>query len=412
MRGRVDVAWQGPAIAYLGVADPGGAIDVSVLFPSRRNHSGLTQPALLANVVPGARFSAVGCAPLVVRDVPTVVAVSLLPSSGVVGIGGVVAVVAVAGFGEAGLVASSSCSLGGVPIAAGMTPYANGTYVFAVTVTSASASVRPGALTLLLQLVDATFPTAVSPAVTHALLPVNAVAIDAVPPVVALSCGPANNSVVTTANFSVCVACGVNGSEPYGCASVLYVVVVTGSSSVETAAPLFNNGSYGNVTLGPFAHRAQPTLLVHAVDVAGNVGPYIALTWTLDLVSPTTIWRVTPPTYSNDSSAQFNFDCSVASCRFQYSFDSGPKVVLGSDPGSAAASPAGGGDASSGSRGAVDTEIDPQSPSRITASRNARLSVYWVQPATSTSPVMKLPLPALANSNATIQVRECRVRNE
>ncbi len=77
---------QGPYTVNFGVSDPAAPVDVVVSFFSGRT-------VVAPRVVPGVRALALGCTPLLIRDVPVVAGATLLPPSGVVGIGGVLSVV-------------------------------------------------------------------------------------------------------------------------------------------------------------------------------------------------------------------------------------------------------------------------------------------------------------------------------
>jgi hypothetical protein len=340
-----------------------------------------------------------GCLKLLVRDVPVVSSMTFEPAGAgaVVPIGGTLRVrLAVAGQEVALVPAPGECTLQGLDVASSFVAVGDGNYTFSLTVTEATPSAAVGDLAVRLRLMDPGDTGARSAVATTALARAPPPGVDSVPPVVGLACGPRNNSVTTVANGTLCFTCGVNGSEPAGCAQLWMSVNGGGYTSLA----LQPGGGAANVTVGPFPDLSSPLVLAYAVDAAGNTGPATLLTWRLDQELPQTVWRVTPSRYSNSTSAQFSFDCSKTGCSFSYSLDGGAFLGLGNS------SASGGGGGGEGGSAGVATEADTGLAEPVTtlplvaAVTHVRVTPLWLHAVNGA-----VTLPALADSNATLQFR-------
>jgi hypothetical protein len=290
---------------HFAVPVPGAVYDIEVMCPGGRRHSKASQVVLGA--VQFSSQSSPTVPLVVVRDVPAITFVGLVPSSGIMGFNANVTVVVRALGGEPGLLPSRLSTVNGVNVTSSFVDAGNGTYWFVYRVGASDASV--GVLPMSLSLVDAA--AGVSSAVVTQVSNASAgvVSVDVRPPVVSynatLSCSPVNGSVSGTANQTLCVSCGSVSEEPNGCVVWLRLNTTTAKNYTVDAS---NNM---NVTLGPFRHGEVAVVYAYAVDTAGNVGPMLTWTWEVDLQSPVTIWTPQDPTpFTNSTSIDFSFGCT------------------------------------------------------------------------------------------------------
>jgi uncharacterized membrane protein YgcG len=377
---------------HVGVSDAivRAGVDVDVVYTNRRVMSRVLVPSLGAiNLT--ARFQAVRLAPLVVWDVPAVTAVTLVPSSGLIPAGSSITFTLVAYNNETGLVAHPASVVNGVNVTASCRDVGGGVYTFVYEVLPGSASVSRGGLRFSLALLDsdAVAAAATTTAVTHSSVDVSQLTIDTVPPAVNSTCGPTNGSVISSAVSRVCFSCGNATTEPFGCASFLYTV----NGSAPVALPVTPVGGWSaDADFGPFAHRTVVALVVRAVDAAGNAGPPLQLTWTLDLESPVTLWTIRPRPFVNDTTAVFGFDCSEPGCQFEYSYDGGPRIPIG---GRANATSGG------GSAGDAVALIDTGLTSSVAHVTNSTTAVFTLSVVNGSA----VFAPRNASGNATVEVR-------
>jgi hypothetical protein len=283
----------------------GSVYDFEVTFPGGRRHTKQTQAAL-----GGVQFSTQSSptVPLVVvRDVPAIAFVGLVPSSGIMGLNASVTVVVRSLGSEAGLRPSRFSTVNGVNVTASFVDAGNGTYWFVYRVGASDASV--GSLPLSVALVDAAAGLTSAAVTQVSNASAGVVSVDIRAPIVSfnatLSCSPVNESVSGTANQTLCVSCGTVAEEPNGCVVWLRLNTTTAKNYTTDAA---NNM---NVTLGPFRHGDVAVVYAYAVDTAGNVGPTLTWTWEVDLQSPVTIWTPQdPPPFTNSTSLDFSFGCT------------------------------------------------------------------------------------------------------
>jgi hypothetical protein len=351
-------AGQATYTLHFGVAVATAPVSLEVRYLGGHAHSATTQAAL-GGIVPSAWYAANGVAPVDVLDTPSVQTMWLVPASGIVPIGGVLQLFVVARWGESRLVVPpDGCVLLGHNVSSLFV--GNGTagvYSTWWNVTEGEPDVLPGRAAVSVQLRDVDLPTVVSDVANATRLIAQTVAIDATRPVVTITCSPVNNSIVDTAYSMVCASCGNTTSEPFGC-----VVWYSLNAGAAVALPRATLGVVhtSNVTLGPFNHLDVVTVQLWSVDVAGNLGAPVTLHWSVDLQAPrTTLLEPLPRPITNDTTAQFRFDCSELGCRFFYSLDGSSLRRVGTNATS---------DGSGSGVAAVDTSVVARTPTRFTNS--------------------------------------------
>lgn len=153
-----------------GVSNASAPCALSVAFPSGVAMSWATVSTLAA-VVPASLPSSL----LTITLLPFATAVTLSPSTGTLGIGGVLVLRVVAGGGETGLVPlPAACSVAGLPAAPYFAEVGAGVYTFTLPVVEGVVAFGPGQLAFSLQLQDGEGHA--SPVFTQALLPPHSLA--------------------------------------------------------------------------------------------------------------------------------------------------------------------------------------------------------------------------------------------
>ena len=261
------------------------AYDVDVWFVNGHHHSQLTRGSL-----GGVMMSSTGPypAPWRVRDVPAISWLSLSPSSGIVGIGGVVVVTVQAAWREAGLVLSPAncCLVNGVNVSQSFVNHGNGSYSVTYVVGATDMEVTKRAPSLMFALRDGVYHDAISDTATESWLAMSTRnwSIDSRAPSVTLLAAPGNNSVRPTGSERVVVSCGtVTDESMFGC-QVWYSL--NGGAAVAASVV---NGTVNAIDTS-FGDGVVVTLQLWAVDAAGNVGNRTTLVWRVDALLPMTLW--------------------------------------------------------------------------------------------------------------------------
>jgi hypothetical protein len=181
--------------------------------------------------------------------------------------------------------------------------------------------------------------------VGNSLVVAHSVAIDTLPPVVHIVCGPANDSVIGAPSAELCFRCPIS-SEPYGCSEFWYQVHSGGSNGPAPAmplTPLTATTANINVTLNGFLTLQRITVSVWARDAAGNVGPPTVLQFEVALNPAQSVIVQAPSSpYSSTQLSSFQFDCTgLRGCTYAYALDGGAPVSLSASTTSANATSTG-----------------------------------------------------------------------
>ncbi len=125
---------------------------------------------------------------------------------------------------------------------------------------------------------------------------------------------PAQSVSVKAAVFVLTVSCMDAASF---CRKVSYTL----NGNATIAPVVLNATGVCDVALGPFQHGDTPSVVITAVDVAGNAAAPFARSLMVDLNFPVTIWTNVPVFWLMESTAQLHFLCSKSDCAVKYRLD-------------------------------------------------------------------------------------------
>ena len=269
----------------------------------------------------------------VVRDVPSVSALRLLPDRSLLVSGSVVIVVITAAFGEVGLLPSPTlcCLVNGVNVSRSFVDMRNGTYSLSYTVGPSDRNFALQQPALLIALVDSSYPDAHSDTATTALNS-TVLTVDTLPPHVHFTCVSwANNTVRPTNNETLCVTCnGTTDESVFGCTIFSRLVVNNG---VVVPLSLLSTGLTTAAWSSRLSDRDVAVFTVWAVDAAGNLGPPLVWSWLVDSLLPVTVWPSFTYTtiVTSNTAPEFVLGCNrpAVDCRFAFSLDKGTVIDVG-----------------------------------------------------------------------------------
>jgi hypothetical protein len=229
---------------------------------------------------------------------PLIASLVLSPSTGVIGAGGLLNITMVSAFRERGLRAyPGRCTVLGQDVSATFREVGtNGTYTVTYVVNT-TANVSRWSLELALQ--DPRFLALPAMPAYEWLLPAARPMLDIVPPETSFVCGPQNDTQFGSVNATVCGVCWDNVA---GAVTLL----LSANGGAWVSYPAVANTSLA-IAVGPFDDRSLPQLRLQCRDTGGNVGGSTALTYRVDLSSPTTRLISKPAVYASSPDAEFEF---------------------------------------------------------------------------------------------------------